>query len=195
MIKKNENAEEEMRLELRTTMQTFLSEHEYIDFEIDNEMAKKLFYRAYYLTHLRAEADFDYNTGDLEQSIVPEQPTRIYKQFLILYKALKSLGEEYPDFKILEIIDKLIESSANQIRMLGLKYLIKLKEAGVNEIMNRNFAVDLGVGERTIYRQCNVLWNLGILNKKTEYNEYYGKPIKHMWGLKDGWDKKYGIYK
>ena len=123
-IEENINYEIEMRTALKTSVQNFLSANKYnYDFEIKEEIKKKLFEMSCELTYMRAVGEHDYISGELINYVYPEEPTRIYKQLLIIYKSLKSLDENYPDSKALKVIKHIIDSSGSQIRLDVMKIL------------------------------------------------------------------------
>ena len=186
----NEEEEEEMRFELRKATQQFLIERKYITKELDEETKRQLFNYASYLTIIRTQGDFDQYSGELNLSSIPEEPTRLYKQLKRLYLALLSLEDEYPSWKAMEIIKHTIKSSGNQLRQELLETIEKLKESNNNPINHAELARLLRVNWKTAYREANLLWNLRVLEKETEY-DHYGRAISHFWSLNEKWEEKY----
>jgi len=188
MIRHNLKAEEEMRMEIRTAIQNFLLETEYKHIEVDDDIADRLFKFAKYLCDMRSQADIDFSTNEIEQDVIPEQPTRIFKQLLILYNALKSLEENYPDEKAFGIIQSVIESSSNQNRVKVLNELLKIYND--EKISTFKLSKILKLGKNTLLRQLNILWNLGIVKKETSLDQF-NRPMEHNWQLKKEWEEKY----
>jgi hypothetical protein len=165
MVLENEKAEEVMRLELNEITNKFLENKEYNPkIEVPEEIIKELKFQALLLTFLRATADIDCFTGELLQTVYPEQPSRILKQFKRIYIALKSLDENYPDEWALDIIKHLVYSSSNKVRYEILKLLIKEND---DVLTTNNIAEMMKIGYKASFRELNTLWNLGLVIRFT----------------------------
>ena len=93
----NEGKEEEMRKELRETVNRFLDEVEIFDKPVPKRIEQKLKEYAKWLSKMRAPAEYDWKGRELRSDIVPEEPTRVLKQLKRLFVALKSLSPDYTD--------------------------------------------------------------------------------------------------
>jgi len=179
-VLENEENESIMREELRSGTLDFLSNKKYIPIKISEDVLMNLKTMARKLSYLRAPADFDHFTGDLIGKVYPEQPTRVLKQFKRIFIALKSLDPDYPDEKALEIIDYLVKSSASKIRSEILDLFIE--DYNSCEVTTNKIASVLKIGQKTSYKELNVLWNLGIVNRRSMLNDISNRE-KHFWTL------------
>jgi hypothetical protein len=189
-VKNNLKIEDAMRYELSEVTNNFLDSHTFNkDLEIPEEISDKLAKKALKLSYLRASAETDSYTGELRSDVTPEMPTRVYKQFLLLYQALKSLDEDYSDERAMKVIDHIVEGSSFNIRTKVLNLFCKNPDMVYNI---SQVADDLKIGKKTAFKELGVLWNLGILYKRTisENNGYeraewriYNKPLP--WEVQD----------
>jgi len=161
-IDKNVNYKEQMRKELRIVTLAFIRSHHFESIEPNERVRKKIRDLVNYIRLMRASAEIDYSRGELRAEIFPEQPTRIYEQFLNFYSALKSLDLDYSDDRVLELLEHIAKSSASQNRVKVLNYLIKM---GIEQVTN-NISTKLRLGYKTVYTELNILWNLNIITRK-----------------------------
>ena len=90
----NEKNENEMRMELRTSVQGFLLNHQYNEnYEIDPDIETQIFNYSSYLSVMRVQADIDWQSGEVNGEVIPEEPTRIFKQLKRMYISLMSLDK------------------------------------------------------------------------------------------------------
>ena len=168
----NEEAEGNMRLEIKKATQDFLSDNKYNPkIKISEEIKERLKVYCIYLSYLRSPAEIDSYTGELLNDAHPEKPTRILKQLKRLFIALKSLDEDYEDDRAIAVIEHFIKSSCFQNRLKIFEYLLPLSE----EETLTHIASVLSIGKKTVYRELNTLWNLNIIKRRTEEYDNFGK--------------------
>lgn len=154
--------EDAMKKDMRDIIQGFLSTREFKIQEISPDMQKFLITSARDLSILRANATFERISGELSGNVSVEVPTRCVQQFIVLYHAFKSLDENYPTRNIKRIIDNIVRTSADMVRYDVLNFFRKHQESDYSLLRLHQF---LTYGKKTIKRQCEVLVNLGILEK------------------------------
>jgi hypothetical protein len=179
-VNENEKHEEEMRNELRDITIGFLKQRVYVPIDVPPEIFDKLKGLSNYLRFMRSPAEFDTWTGELINNAHPEKPTRILKQLKRLYLGLKSLDETYTDERALSVIAEVVRSSSFPNRIAVYKHLHKNPS---NKPTEYKISKDLRIGRKTVYRELNVLWNLGLINKEggEEITEYGSTKEKVMW--------------
>ena len=111
----------------------------------------------------------------------PEAPTRILKQFMRLFKALKSLDESYSDEKALEVLREVRDSSCNIDRVKVLRVLASEPE---NEFSVSAISQELRLGKSSVNRHLNALWNLKLVNR-TYFESNYKEVIKWKFNEKN----------
>jgi len=170
----NEGCEEQMRRELNKFTLKFLEQHEIReDIEISEEIKEKIYNLVEYLRQMRAVAESDSYTGELLNIVYPESPTRCLKQLKILFKALKSLDDNYTDEKALEIVRHVVFSSILPIRQ-GIFDLLKKK----NPLSTNEIVKNMRIGVKTAIKELAILWNLKILEREDiEEMNSYGKTF------------------
>ena len=185
----NEEKEENMREELKEITIKFLNTNKYdLRVKIDDEIKEKLKIYCHYLSFMRSPAEIDSYTGELLNDAHPEKPTRLIKQIKRLFIALKSLDSGYSDEKALSVISYVIQSSSFQNRVKVLNFLFHQD----NEIGSNKVSKDLKIGNKTIQRELNILWNLNIVNRREEEYENFGKLMeRHYWSI----NKEHSILK
>jgi hypothetical protein len=163
MKKAVENAkyETKMKLEISRTVNNFLYSHKMKDVEPNEEMQTFMMDEANRLSVLRASAQFDRQYRELINVVCPEVPTRLIQQFYKLYRALKSLDDNYPDEKVKQIITHIVNSSGDKIRQ---KIMALLKEKN-RPLKVPDIQRELKIGRVAIKMQCEILWNLGLVSR------------------------------
>jgi len=178
----NEGYEEKMRKEIRDVVCSYLRDAEQKKIEIDEETREKLISLANYLRIMRATAMADSYSGELINIVYPEEPTRLIKQLKRLYVCLMSLEDKYDKNRALEIVERVVESSCKPIRV---KLVAVLKESN-SEMSAYGLAEELRVGYKTVKVELNVLWNIGLVKRRTERTVSYGRIQEiHYWRHKD----------
>ena len=169
-----------MRNELRDITIGFLKQRVYVPIDVPPEIFDKLKGLSNYLRFMRSPAEFDTWTGELINNAHPEKPTRILKQLKRLYLGLKSLDETYTDERALSVIAEVVRSSSFPNRIAVYKHLHKNPS---NKPTEYKISKDLRIGRKTVYRELNVLWNLGLINKEggEEITKYGSTKEKVMW--------------
>ena len=174
----NENWEKKMRKEIQHTINGFILNHTLKDIEIPMEVKELLKKEANRLSLLRAVAQTDQRYNELINSVSPEVPTRLIKQFKRLYCALKSLDEKYPDERAKEIISHIVNSSGDKIRQQIMEVFKKNegKEFSIPDLQS-----ELKIGRAALKKQLETLWNLGSLDKQIR-EERIGGYVTYEYG-------------
>ena len=169
----NENYEEEMFKDIQQITHQFLNS-KIVDpnMKIPDDMRIFIKREAERLIHLRASQATDYKHGQLINRVRPEVPTRLTKQFKRLYKSLKALDENYPDEKCKDIITHIVNSSGNELRQKIISFFEKREEE--DSFTVEDIRSELRVGRSAITNQLEHLWNMEILNMKTEIQNIGG---------------------
>lgn len=173
-ILENEPHLEKMRAELKLTTQAFLSQIEERDIKITEEVFNELGRLAEYVTYMRAMAETDRISRELIRDVTPELPTRIFQQFIRLYRCLKSLDAEYKDEDALRIIGRVAKSSIHPIRVRLLEDVF-LKHPHQEFTMSSASKI-LKTGKGAAYQDLNILWNLGLVERREQEILYGGNP-------------------
>lgn len=169
----NVGKEQEIRDEIQKVIHDFLIYHPIKEHPISEPMKKFLKEKSKELSILRASGSVDRNSRELLNVVVPEVPTRLIKQFKKLYFALKSLDVDYPDEKCKDIISHVVSSSGNRIRSRVLS-ILKDKRDWCN-IQDLHLKTKLS--RSVVKQQLEVLWNIGILEKKIEIERVGGRIV------------------
>lgn len=164
----NERYEKEMSMAFRQVVHNFYITHPIVDVEPSDEMKAFLMSEAIRLSMLRSSVPVDYISREPLSNVEIEVPTRIIKQFVRLYRCLKSLDPNYPDEKVKAIISHLVTSSGHTTRQYILDILNEEKEQWFRL---SDIVMKLRVSRNSVYQQAEQLWNMGIIDKKTE-SEY-----------------------
>ena len=165
-VKRNVAHKEEMTSEIHQVVYDFLESHSYKDIEVPEDIEDYIYKQAIRLKVLRATASTDAYTQELNDLVYPEVPTRVSAQMVILYKALKSLDNNYPDDRAKQIIKHIIDSSSFQIRKKIVEIFLESehKTLGLSELTKK---VDSGY--RSVKRECEILWGMHVLKKDDNY--------------------------
>ena len=155
-----------MKNELSEITVNFLNSRIYKEFPLPDEIFEAISQKAEYLCYMRAIAQADQG-GELIGEVYPEKPTRILKQWIKYYYALKSLDDNYSDEKALRIIGKIVDSSASPVRLKVFTYLFEEKNQEIEHTLSQ-VADFLKIGKKTAYRELNILWNMCLLERRTE---------------------------
>lgn len=176
----HDGKEKQMKQEVKETMQGFLDKREFDEtIQVPDEILYFLFLECEKLKLLRATAPIDWNSGELSNDAEPEVPTRLIKQFQLLYKSLKSLDENYQDNKFKDIIEHIVKSSSDKVRY-NIYNIFKSNGSdwlNVVDIQQR-----MRIGRKAIISQCDLLWNLGSLDRKVE-DEQIGGFVMEINGI------------
>lgn len=152
------------RQKAKQTINEFLKARKYENAPIKSDILDKIKKWAQTTAKLRATPSIDYTTGELTNLIYPEQPTRILEQLITLYRALKSLDEQYTDEKALEIIKKIVISTCSPLRIKTLFHLLSTGQ----KVSKREVGDALGISKKTAYTELLILAQLGIAKKEED---------------------------
>ncbi len=163
----NENNEKLMYEELNNITTEFLRDKKYkSDIYVPEEIKNKIFSYGLFLSKMRATAEIDQITGELLSDCSIEEPTRVIKQFKMLYLGLKSLDDNYTDERALQIIEHVVISSSFVNR---IKVFLAIIENNCQTLSY--YANKLRLGKKTVQREINILWNLDLIDCKEEESE------------------------
>lgn len=161
----NDDYENKMRIELVSAYSDFLKDRKVTEIEIPKNSLETIKNYVRYLRIMRTTPQFDSYSGDLLSTAEPESPTRVLKQFIRLFKCLKSLDPEYTDEKALEIIKEVRDGSCNRDRVS----IIKTMARGPDDVYSiHQISQRIRLGKSTIIRHLNVLWNLKLIDRQLE---------------------------
>lgn len=168
---KNEKDEKSIKDILKDETITFLRNTQIKEVQVKNEILETISEISIYITFMRATAEIDSYTNTLRNDVYPEEPTRISKQLKRLYISLKSLEENYPDQKALEILWHIAKSSAFPLRVKIFNLLLKQQE----EMSTSKISDILHIGKSTTQRELAVFWNLGLVECRRQETNYPDK--------------------
>lgn len=178
----NEGRKKDMRGEIRTIISSFFDNVKDIKKEFPDEIKNWLFEKAKWLSVMRSTSTIDHYSGELISDTAPEVPTRLLMQLKIIYHCLKSLDPDYPDKRAKEILLRIINSSAKKTRVDIFQYLQNCD----GEITLSKIAEALRIGKKTVFTECNILWNLDLIQCRKERTIQFGKEIEiNYWKKKD----------
>jgi len=182
----NEEYEEKMRRELKEVTNMFLMVRDISRINISTEVQRKLEFFTEYLRLMRATAEVDSYTGEVRNTVTPEQPTRVLKQLKRLFIALKSLDDEYSDHSALSVIEKIVHSSASQLRQRIFTLSMREDRMSTNQV-----AQEMKVGHKSAYTELNILWNLNLLtmDEENESGTSYPRLVRY-WQV----NTKHGLF-
>jgi len=169
MNKASSNVEKlkQMRAELSEVVQNFLKDVVVKPLEINEitnpEINHFLNEQCLKLRILRAVVEKDNYSGDPNGEISAETPTRVKQQLARLYYGLKSLEPNYPDERAMKIIERIVESSGNQLRA----NIMNVFEESPNEWFRiKDIELIVKRGNKTVRTELNSLWVLDWLKKE-----------------------------
>jgi hypothetical protein len=125
------------------------------------------------LAFFRASARIDQYTGELCSDPVMEIPTRVSMQFAQIYKALKTLDDNYTDETALEILKRIVDSSGDPITMKVYRCL----ETAHTPLSTNAVAKQMRLGYKTVYGRLNLLYALDAIEMTMELDG--DKMTKH----------------
>lgn len=176
----NEGRKAEMRLEIQTLVTSYFQNIKEISKEIDLDTIQWLLEKATWLSLMRATANTDAYSGDLLGQVTPEVPTRLLMQLKVIYLCLRSLSPNYDDSRAREIILRIINSSAKDVRVKIFQYLEKC----TIEQTSSQIAEALRLGKKTVILECNVLWNLNLIQCRKELTIQFGREQEISYWMK-----------
>jgi len=178
----NEEFEKQIGEELKEKTTEFLKKTFIVRDYIKPEYLNKLMDIATYVTYMRASAEFDSFTNELRNDVYPEEPTRIAKQLKRLYLCLTNLDNNYPEDRAFEILWHIARSSAFPLRIKLFRYFL---DNNGKEFSTSNLSDMLHIGKSTVKRECNVMWNQGLLVCRKETINSFSDRTYDYWKLND----------
>ena len=155
---------ETMRKEIQEVIHNFIFSHKYNNnIKIPKDILEFIYNSCQKLTFLRATAPIDWYSGELSNDAETEVPTRLAEQFIVLYKALNSLENDYDPKRYKNIVENIIKSSSQPVRY---KLYNIFKEQPDKWFMISDLMKKTKLGRKAIVSQCEILWNLGSLRKE-----------------------------
>jgi len=176
-VYRNTGRRNQMRTELKDIIQGFIKTHRFDNtITIPEDVLDYIYTRCQKLTILRATAAVDWYSGELDGDADTEVPTRLSEQFMVLYKALHSLSQNYDDSRFKTIIENIVRSSSHPVRY-KLYQIFKDNENPGEAFTIRDLMRITRLGKKAVTSQCEILWNLGSLEKETK-EEIVGEMVK-----------------
>jgi len=171
----NEQYENQMKREIGEIICGFLQQHTVKNIEISEETLAFLKREANRLVVLRATGVLDKFHFEVSFPVVPEVPTRIIKQFVRLYRCLRSLDDHYSDSKARRVIRHIVDSTGDPVRLKVWKTLEKApaKWFKINEVQQLT-----RLSRKSVKGALEILWNIGVIEKKTEEERIGGYIYK-----------------
>jgi DNA-binding transcriptional ArsR family regulator len=173
---KNEKEEKKIKDILKEETIIFLRNAQIKDIVIKDEVLEEISEIAIYITFMRATAEIDSYTNTLRNDVYPEEPTRISKQLKRLFVSLKSLEENYPDKRALDILWHIAKSSAFPLRIKIFNLLLKREE---EEFSTSKISDILHIGKSTTQRELAVLWNLGLVELRRQETNFIDRTYDY----------------
>jgi hypothetical protein len=163
-VTKNIGHRKLMRDEIKQDIHNFIKSHKFNNnIEVPKEILDFIYNECQKLTFLRATAPVDWYSGELSGDADAEVPTRLSEQFIVLYKALKSLDANYPNNKFKKIINNIVKSSSHPVRYKLYNIFKKNPDRWfkISELMKMT-----KLGRKAVVSQCEILWNLNSVEKE-----------------------------
>lgn len=180
----NEQNEDVMRAELKEAVSAFLKSRKVFDrHPIPDNVMVDIKGMVEYLRTMRATAETDGYTDELINIVYPEMPTRSLKQLVRLYRCLKSLDPAYSDDKALGVLSRIVRSSVLPIRELIMMLLRDGEELSMSRISDA-----LRIGKKPCQKQLNILWNLGLVDRREELYDFDRRKIEY-WKISESGKK------
>ena len=174
----NTEHHEQMKSELKNAVQSFFLNWKGMPLtvEISDQIKNEIFKYAKFIAQLRATAEVDWRTGDLQNFISVEDPTRVFEQLKMLFQCLKSIDSSVTDEYVLKCIFEIVKSNIHPVR---LKILLTVLEKG--ELFTTQIARVVGLSYSTTNRELQICKQLEILVKTTK-TDSFGKDV-YFWSL------------
>ena len=177
MLRKNMHKEAQMGAELRGAVAAFLSVRKFAPIEVTEAEANTIFGMAKRTAVMRCDASHEWYSGELMADAVGEVPTRLFKQLLLMYQALRSLDDNYGAEQALRIVRHVARSTSLPMRVKVADYLGKRNDWPQT---TSQVARELGLGKKTILRQLSVFQNLGYV-EMNESLDQWGRVLAQTW--------------
>lgn len=181
------NKEAEMKKDITTSISGFLRNCKFNpDLELPDDIFEWLCKQCIKLKLLRATvANTDWYTGEPQGDAEAEIPSRLIQQFSLLYRSLMCLDKDYPDEKFKNIVENIVKSSSHPIRYKLYKHFKEHSDEWFNV---RQLQDATRIGRKSLIRECDLLWNIHSLERKTEEETVGG----YVFMDNDGYEQKRG---
>jgi len=141
-----------------------------------------------FLVIARASGKTNRRTNELDYNVHPEKVGRIYKQLRRLYRALKSIDDNYSDESAVRIIRKVVFDSADPYRIQILKAIKKfVDKKDENNPIRRFTSYEIkkicNLGNSTIISNLEILTALNFLYRTEYVNEKFGNVYKREYKI------------
>lgn len=176
--KGTEKSEEDKSREIAEVIESFLIESKGREIEeIDQEVKEEIETVAEWTANMRASGKFDRSNEELKSSVVPEEPTRILKQFKKMYENLMKLESDYDRERALSIIRKIGASSIDPDKR---RIFIELDSTDgaleMSELMDRT-----DLGRKAIKRRLLEMTNVGVIDSDLEFKFESNRAERQNW--------------
>jgi len=182
---------EKIKKDLKNAVSCFFKDLQPIQVNLDKNTYNFLHNVAWFISNMRATADYDYYTGELVSEVVREEPIRVFKMLRKLVISLLSLDENYPAERIQKILRRIAVSSSQPYRVKILQALNSTKVEG--DYSSSEIARIIGLGTKSTLSQ---LWTLHALKLVDVYqSEDVGYKPDYRWSIREEGEKLYKLLK
>jgi len=176
--KGTEKSEDEKAKEIAEVIENFLAECENREIdEIGTEQKEEIETVAEWTAKMRASGEFDRRNEELKSSVVPEEPTRILKQFKKIYENLLKLDSNYEEERALSIIRKIGASSIDPDKR---RIFIELDSSDtaleIGALMDRT-----DLGRKAVKRRLLEMTNVGVIDSDLDYDFESNRAERQNW--------------
>jgi len=176
--KGTEKSEDEKAKEIAEVIENFLAECENREIdEIGTEEKEEIETVAEWTAKMRASGEFDRRNEELKSSVVPEEPTRILKQFKKIYENLLKLDSNYEEERALSIVRKIGASSIDPDKR---RIFIELDSSDsgleIGELMDRT-----DLGRKAVKRRLLEMTNVGVIDSDLDYDFESNRAERQNW--------------
>lgn len=153
----------EISEELADITVKFLNNIKPEDKQIDAASIRTIKNITLFASKMRATGSFSYS-HELLNPVQPEEPTRLLRQLIRLYKLLLNLDKKYDPKKALRIIEHVAKSSAPPMRVTIYEMIVNSKVS----LTTADIYNTLKVGRSQVQRELAVLQNVNLIHNKGE---------------------------
>lgn len=173
-----EKSEEDKSKEIAEVIESFLIEARSNEVgEVDQETKEQIETVAEWTANMRASGEFDRMNESLKSTVVPEEPTRILKQFKKVYENLLKLESDYSEERALSIIRKIGASSIDPDKRRIFVELDSTDNAlEMSELMDRT-----DLGRKAIKRRLLEMTNVGVVENDLDFKYDSSQVERQNW--------------
>jgi hypothetical protein len=177
-----EKSEEDKSKEIAEVIESFLIEAKSNEVgEVDQETKEQIETVAEWTANMRASGEFDRMNESLKSTVVPEEPTRILKQFKKVYENLLKLESDYSEERALSIIRKIGASSIDPDKRRIFVELDSTDNAlEMSELMDRT-----DLGRKAIKRRLLEMTNVGVVKNDLDFKYESNQVERQNWKVTD----------